>query len=91
MHRIGGKMYKFVTAGFRLYENKKYLRNVKNIDEAKKIIAGLDESMACVDCDPQDYIVKKGNKIVYDRTIKNRISPFAGLGKLSLKDFIRKS
>lgn len=62
----------FDTRGLRLFENGKFLRRVKSIDEAKEIIAGCDESMACVDCDPQDYVVKNSSRTVYERKIEGR-------------------
>lgn len=54
-----------------LLENGKRIGgDVKSITEAKKIISGLDYSMACVDAPRASFILKDGNKIVYRREIK---------------------
>lgn len=55
-----------------LWENGELIRsNIKSTEEAKRIIAGCDLSMATIDCDPQEYEVRNHQgKLVYKR---NRI------------------
>ena len=52
----------------RLLENDREIARPRTVDEAKRIIAGCDESMAAVDCDPQGYkLLDNDGKIVYER------------------------
>lgn len=52
----------------KLYENGKYIADYPSVASAKRAIEGLDYSMACVDCDPQEYVLKDADgKEVYRR------------------------
>lgn len=51
----------------KLLENGRLVAEPDSLEVAVKMIAGLDLSMATVDCDPQDYEVRDddGNVILY--------------------------
>jgi len=53
----------------KLYENGRLIAEPKSIKDAKKMIGGLDLSMATVDCDGQEYEVRDSrNRVVYYRS-----------------------
>jgi len=59
-----------MTNKFIVYENNREIEyHPTTLKECKGMIAGLDESMACVDCDYQEYTVvnAKTKKVVYHR------------------------
>lgn len=52
----------------KLYENGREIAQPQSLAAAKRMIAGLDYSMACVDYDPQEYVLRDGRgKEVYRR------------------------
>lgn len=52
----------------KLWENDERAYEVKDLDDAKRLIAGLGEAMACVDCDPQRYRLYGNNgELVYEQ------------------------
>lgn len=56
-----------VKPKLKLYENGIFVVEVDSVAQAKRIIEGCDLSMATVDCDPQEYQVRQGSKVIYSR------------------------
>lgn len=51
-----------------LWENQERFHEVTSLEAALRLIAGFDESMACVDCDPQTYrLYDNDGKLIYER------------------------
>lgn len=51
----------------KLYENGRLLREVKDVEEAKKVIVGCDLAMATADSPLSTFQVKRGKRTVYRR------------------------
>jgi hypothetical protein len=52
----------------KLQENQERFYNVKDLEAALRLIAGFDEAMAVVNCDPQTYrLFDDDGRLIYER------------------------